>query len=89
MAIQYLPNITFYLDIDPKIGIQRLNVQRKDKIEYFDLEKINFHNEVRKGYLQLYKEYPNRIYKIDASLSLEEIELIIEKKIEQLLKNKI
>ncbi|WP_341266625.1 dTMP kinase [Candidatus Phytoplasma fraxini] len=85
LAMQYLPHITFYLDMDPIIGIQRLNIKRKEKMEYFDLEQNNFHNEVRKGYLALCKEYPNRIYKINATLPLDKIKSIIEKKIEELL----
>ncbi|WAN63511.1 Thymidylate kinase [Candidatus Phytoplasma rubi] len=89
LAMENLPNITFYLDLEPEIGIKRLKEQRKYKIEYFDLQKNSFHNEVRKGYLKLCEQYPERIYKIDATLSLEKIKLIIENKIHQLLKNKI
>ncbi|MDV3196397.1 MAG: dTMP kinase, partial [Candidatus Phytoplasma stylosanthis] len=89
LALKYLPQITFYLDLDPRISIQRLKDKRKDKIEYFDLETIHFHKKVRKGFLNLATLYPERIHKLDSNLSLKELETIIQIKIEQLLKIKI
>ncbi|MBP3059551.1 dTMP kinase [Texas Phoenix palm phytoplasma] len=52
-AFLNLPNITFYLDLDPKIALERLYKNRKDKIEYFDLKDLQFHNRIRQGYLNL------------------------------------
>ncbi|MFR0367885.1 dTMP kinase [Candidatus Phytoplasma palmae] len=84
-----LPDITFYLDLDPKIALERLYRNRKDKIEYFDLKDLKFHNKIRQGYLNLCKKYPKRIYKIDVNSNLLNIQNIIQKKIEKLLKSKL
>ncbi|MGM1458826.1 MAG: dTMP kinase [Columbia Basin potato purple top phytoplasma] len=88
LAMQYLPKITFYLDLDPMIGIKRLKTKRQNKIEYFDLQPNNFHEEVRKGYLELCNQYPDRIYKIDATLPWDKIQKIIEHKIDQIIEKK-
>ncbi|KXT29138.1 thymidylate kinase [Candidatus Phytoplasma oryzae] len=85
-AFKYLPDITFYLDLEPKIGLKRLKKERKSKIEYFDLKNINFHKKVRYGYLKLCQKYSKRIHKVDANRSLPEIEKIIESKINSFLK---
>ncbi|MEZ0180068.1 dTMP kinase ['Camptotheca acuminata' phytoplasma] len=89
LSLQHLPQITFYLDLDPNIGIQRLKNTRKNKIEYFDLKQITFHQKVREGFLKLCDEYPERIHKLDASASVETLVSIIENKIEKLFRIKI
>ncbi|MDO8168096.1 dTMP kinase [Candidatus Phytoplasma melaleucae] len=84
LACEWLPDVTFYLDVDPSIALQRLKSQRKQKIEYFDLQKKHFHDQVRQGYLQLCLQYPQRICKINANRSLKEIQLSIAIKIKEL-----
>ncbi|WBL31237.1 dTMP kinase [Candidatus Phytoplasma sacchari] len=88
-ACKYYPNITFYLDLEPEIGLERIKTKRKDKIEYFDLQNIEFHKKVREGYLKICKQYPKRIYKINANHSLDSIKEIIEFKIKNNFKIKI
>ncbi len=66
------PDITFYLDIDPKLGLQRLGNTEKDRIES---EKINFHTTVRKAFLQLAEEC-KRIHVLNAA---EEKPKVLEK----------
>jgi dTMP kinase len=62
------PNITIYLDIDPKIGLER--IKEKNRI---DNEKIEFHNKVREGYKTLLKTYPNRIIEVNADQPIDEV----------------
>jgi dTMP kinase len=88
-ALKYLPNLTFYLDLDPIIGLNRLNKYRKHKIEYFDLQNIGFHQKVREGYLKLCKIFPNRIFKINANENLDKIKKKIKLKIMNTLKIKL
>ena len=57
-----VPDLTLYLDIDPKVGLSRLKSE-KDRLEK---EDIAFHQKVREGYLHLANENPDRIYIIDA-----------------------
>ncbi len=56
------PDCTLYLDLDPEIGLQRLK-GAKDRLEQ---EKLQFHKEVRQGYLHLADKHPERILVIDA-----------------------
>jgi dTMP kinase len=66
------PDFTLLLDIDPEEGMRRKKNQRKqaDRIEQEDLQ---FHREVRRGFLFLADESPKRIAVLDAALSLEEV----------------
>ena len=48
-----------------------LTKNKNREVNRLDLEKIDFHNKIREGYLQLANKFPNRIIIIDASKSLE------------------
>ncbi|WP_027410112.1 dTMP kinase [Anoxybacteroides tepidamans] len=69
----YFPSLTFYFDIDPKIGIERIYNNRLREINRLDMEGLSFHNKVRQGYLQLVERFPHRMIRIDASKSIEEV----------------
>ena len=68
-----MPVLTIYFDISPEIGIQRINANKNREVNRLDLEKMAFHSKVRDGYLKLVERFPNRIKKIDASLSIENV----------------
>ncbi len=81
-----LPDITFLMDISPMIGLPRAisttNVEKgKIKtIDRFEKEKISFHEEVRKAYLCIAQNEPNRVKVIDAEKrSIDEIHQEIKK----------
>jgi len=59
------PDITFILDLDVKKGEERTPEKEKDRIE---MVKGSFHEDIRKGYLQLAKKDPKVII-IDAEES--------------------
>jgi dTMP kinase len=63
------PDITFYLDLDPKIGVKRI----EKGLDRLESENISFHEKVRKGYLKLAKEDDKRIFVIDGSKTREEV----------------
>ncbi len=70
-----VPDITFFLDIDPEISIKRrINSTGADRIEQ---EKLDFHRRVYDGYKKLSILYPDRIKTIDATKSIDEISLQI------------
>jgi dTMP kinase len=71
-----MPELTLYFDIDPEIGLSRINQHQNREINRLDLEDIQFHNKVREGYGILLGRFPERIKKIDASQSLEDVYLI-------------
>lgn len=70
---QYMPDYTFYLDMDPAEGLARIAAEKGREINRLDLESIEFHQKVREGYNKVIGMYPNRIKKIDASRSLEQV----------------
>ncbi|MEG0830420.1 MAG: dTMP kinase [Anaerovoracaceae bacterium] len=78
----YMPDITFLMKLDPKIGKKRIREEDQDRLEQ---EKLQFHNKVFKGYLELEKMYPDRIIGIDASKTIEEIRMEITVAMERLL----
>src|SRR5690554_6673912 len=57
-ALNYLPNLTFYIDLDPEIGQFRVKNNRSSKIDRLDMVSINFHKKVREGYLKIAEYEP-------------------------------
>ena len=78
-----LPDVTFLMKLDPRIGRRRIDADKQDRLER---EQDDFHIAVFEGYLELEKKYKDRIVGIDASRSIEEIKVDIYKKLEELLK---
>lgn len=65
------PDLTFYLDIEPSLGLSRVQRTRvQDRIEQ---EGLSFHAKIRKAYLDLSREHPERIHLLDASLPKERV----------------
>lgn len=67
------PDLTLLFDIEPKLGLERIAANSNREVNRLDLEKLDFHNQVRNGFLSLAKRYPNRYVIIDASKSKEEV----------------
>ncbi|WP_334075590.1 dTMP kinase [Paenibacillus sp. A14] len=67
------PDITFYMDIEPEVGIARIAAAQGREVNRLDLEGMDFHHKVREGYEVLAAMYPDRIRKVDASVSLDEV----------------
>ncbi|MCM3671607.1 dTMP kinase [Mesobacillus maritimus] len=78
-----MPSITLYFDLDPRIGLERINKNKGREINRLDLENVEFHEKVREGYLQLVERFPERMVKIDASKPVEEVFKEAKKQIEQ------
>ena len=57
------PHLTLYLDIDPSVGLSRIQ-RKKDRMES---EGSHFHEKVREGFLNLAKNHEDRIITLDAS----------------------
>jgi dTMP kinase len=67
-----LPDLTFYIDVDPKIGLSRIQKAHRN-VDRLDLEATSFHLQVRKGYLEVAKMFPKRIIVIDGNRTIEKI----------------
>ncbi len=70
---EYMPDISILFDLDPKIGLERIRCNDNREINRLDLEKLDFHEKVRKGYNLVYENNKDRIIKIDAKESKENI----------------
>ncbi|MBM7704936.1 dTMP kinase [Metabacillus iocasae] len=68
-----MPQATLFFDIKPELGLERINKNKEREVNRLDLEKLEFHHNVRKGYLKVIEKFPNRIYSIDASKTIEEV----------------
>ncbi|MFC4182070.1 dTMP kinase [Saccharococcus thermophilus] len=69
----YFPSLTIYFDIDPKMGLERIQKNKQREINRLDMESLSFHYKVREGYLKLAKRFAERIVTIDASKSPDEV----------------
>ena len=70
-ALKNMPTLTFYIDLDPKEGLRRIS--GREHLDRLDQEDLNFHYEVREGYLKLLDMYPKRMIKLDGTDSLESL----------------
>jgi dTMP kinase len=81
------PDLTFLLDCPAHIGLartarrQRAMGQRQE--DRFEREKIEFHDKVRAGFLEIARAEPKRFRLVDATRSIEEVTLEIKKIIDQ------
>ena len=83
-ATEYMPNITFFIDVKPEICFKRLKDNNRE-MDRLDLENMNFHNMVYEGYKEVAKMYPKRIVSIDGDRTVEEIIKDVVKHIDKLL----
>ena len=74
------PDLTFVMDVEPDIGLQRAYQRIADKGEggsgdedRFETKGPEFHQRVRAGFLALAEQFPARIKVIDASLSPDDV----------------
>lgn len=67
------PDLTLLFDIDPEVGLARIAANSAREVNRLDLEKLEFHKNVRDSFLLLAKRYPKRYVVIDASKSMEEV----------------
>lgn len=68
-----MPHLTLYFDIDPEVGLKRINQHQDREVNRLDLEGLQFHHKVREGYQILLERFSARMVKLDASLPLEQV----------------
>ena len=80
-----IPDLTILLDLPGEDGLLRAN--KRNELDRFEKEDINFHKSIRKSYLDLQKKDPKRIFLFDSSISenklFENVLNLIEKKIHE------
>ncbi|MBW4512114.1 MAG: dTMP kinase [Scytonematopsis contorta HA4267-MV1] len=79
-------DLTIWLDVEVEVGFSR---KKRDGLglDRIEQEKIEFHRRVRQGYAELYASHPERIVKIDGSLSKEAVQAEIQQILTDKLKN--
>ena len=70
-ATEHMPDLTFYIDLDPEVGISRIT--DRDKYDRLDQETKEFHLNVRKGYQEIAKMYQQRMVTINGNQSIDSI----------------
>ena len=79
-----LPDLTLFIDIDPKTSLKRrFSVSKADRLES---ETIVFHKRVYNGYIELCNRFNNRIVKIDGYKNIDEISIDMINKIDIIIK---
>ena len=62
------PDLTLILDIDPEIGLARTRTRSAFQDRY-ELEMLDYHRRVRRGFLEIAEDDPDRCVVVDASAS--------------------
>ncbi len=68
-----IPDLTIFFDIKPEDGLKRVRFDSGRELDRLDLETLDFHNKVYRGYKQLCEMYLERIVVIDATKTPDEI----------------
>lgn len=68
---EYMPDLTLYFDVNPKVGLARIEKDSEREINRLDVESMKFHYKVREGYLLLLSQNPERIRLINAENELD------------------
>lgn len=80
-----MPDLTIYFDIDPEEGLKRIEASSDREKNRLDLETLEFHKRVQKGYEEVIKRFAGRIETVSADRSIEdvshEVYSIIKKKL--------
>ena len=80
-----IPDLTILLDLPVEDGL--LRADKRNELDRFEKEDINFHKSIRKSYLDLQKKDPKRIFLFDSSISenklFKNVLNLIEKKINE------
>jgi len=71
-AIGCAPNLTVVIDLDPRVGLER--VRGRKLFDRMDNQSLEFYERVRRGYLDLAKHEPRRVKIVDGSQSVDAVE---------------
>ena len=70
---EYMPDLSIFFDLEPSEGLKRINIDNNREVNRLDNEKIDFHNKVREGYYKVLEKDKDRIVKVDATKSIDEV----------------
>jgi len=79
------PDLTVLVDVPVRVGQGR---KESDNLDRLERERVEFHDRVRDGYLQLARRAPGRFKVVNGALPADELEGLIFRYVEELLKRK-
>ena len=68
MANSLVPDLTILLDVPVQVGLER--ARKRNELDRFEKEDLNFHENIRKAYLHLAKNKSERIVLFDSLISI-------------------
>lgn len=68
-----MPDITFWMDINPELGRERIGFRDKPELDRLEQEKLDFHYKVYDTYKKISEAESNRVKRIDATRTIEEM----------------
>ena len=66
-----MPDITFWLDAPIELGMNR--ARARGALDRFEQEKVTFFEKVRAGYAALCQRHPERIKRLDATQTPDQV----------------
>lgn len=79
----FRPDKTIILDLPVEVGLKR--AEKRGELDRFEQESKQFFEDVRRGYHQRVASNPSRYILVDSSGSLEQVNQLMEKAVNQLL----
>lgn len=69
----FMPDLTLLFNVQPEVGMERINKNKEREQNRLDLEKMSFHQKVYDGYQILLKRFSDRIKEIDAGQTPDQV----------------
>jgi dTMP kinase len=85
--LNLVPHLTFYLRIGVETSEKRQKMRNAPK-DYFEAKGIEFYKKLVVGYDLMHELFPNRILKLDAEGSLDQVSSLILETMEKLINSK-
>lgn len=67
------PDLTFFLDLDPEVGLKRIEKLRPGQEDRLEQENLAFHKKVHAGFLKVKETYPERFVTVDATQPIDQV----------------
>lgn len=67
------PDLTFVIDLDPSVGMSRVG-RRAEALDRFEQEGEDFHQKLRRAFLDIARRDPGRCVVLDGARSAQEVE---------------
>ncbi len=82
--LNLVPHLTFYLRINVDTSVKRQKMRNAPK-DYFEAKGVDFYKKLVVGYDLVAELFPNRILKLDAEVTLDEMTMVITETVNKLI----